>query len=430
MKVKNRWLIALSAVGIHISIGSVYAYSVMTKPVGTVLGCEASQVKIAFMLAIFFLGMTAAFLGRLVEKIGPQKSAMIAALCYGVGIAGSGLAVQVGSIKLFYFFYGVLGGVGFVVAYITPVSTLVKWFPDKRGLATGMAIMGFGFAALIFGPIMANLFIDHLQDGVPVYSSASIAKTFYILGAVYFVLIFLSSLYIAKPPVGWLPAHMEAAKEGAVTEEDDLAQLDAAESLKTKRLYLLWLMMFINISCGIALISSASPLVQEIFKVSATEAGVIVGLMGIFNGLGRFLWSSFSDFLGRANTFCLFFVLQISAFAILPGIRSVLLFQIVLYLIITCYGGGFAVLPAFLGDLFGTKQLGAIHGMVLSAWAMAGLAGPKLLSFLQVHFHNDYQKIFPVFVGLFIFALCLALILVWDIRRLRKQKETLVKAFA
>lgn len=420
-KVKNRWLVAASGVGIHISIGSVYAYSVMTKPVAEVLGVEAGDVKWAFIWAIFFLGMSAAFLGRIVEKVGPRKSGMATAVLYGLGTAGSGLAIQMESMQLFYLFYGLIGGVGLGIGYITPVSTLVKWFPDKRGLATGMAIMGFGFSALIFAPTMTNLFVDHFQDGTPIYTAASVAKTFYIVGAIYFTLIFCSSLYIAKPPVDWVPKG--AADQKTKKKSVDLADLYANESLKTKRFYLIWLMMFINISCGIALLASASPLVQDIFDTSAKEAGVIVGMMGVFNGLGRFFWSSLSDYIGRDKTYILFFLIQIVAFFALPQLQSVLLFQIVLYLIITCYGGAFAVLPAFLGDLFGTKQLGAIHGMILTAWGLAPFAGPLLLTYLKKHYDGDYKKIFMVFVGCFVVALITSIFMMLDIKKLRAANE-------
>ena len=307
-KIKNRWLVAASGVGIHISIGSVYAYSVLAKPVASVLEVGTDEVKTAFMLAIFCLGMSAAFLGRIVEKIGPKKQGIATAVLYGAGTIGSGVAVQMGSLNLFYLCYGVIGGIGLGIGYITPVSTLVKWFPDKRGLATGMAIMGFGFSALIFGPAMASLFIDSTLAGVPVYTAASVANTFYVLGTIYFVLIFCSSLYIAKPPEGWQPASGAGTKSKNTSVE--LANLLASEALKTKRFYFIWIMMFINISCGIGLLASASPLVQDIFKVSPKEAGIIVGLIGVFNGLGRFFWSSLSDYLGRDKTFIIFFIIQ------------------------------------------------------------------------------------------------------------------------
>jgi len=244
MEKKNRWLIAASAVGIHISIGSVYAYSVMTLPLNQLHGWQKGDITLAFSIAILFLGFSAAFLGRRVERMGPRKSGRMSAIFYSLGIMGSGLAVKIGSLPLFIFCYGVIGGIGLGVGYITPVSTLVKWFPDRRGLATGMAIMGFGFAAMIFGPIMAKLFL--VMD---------IWKVYFLLGAIYFCLIFGSSLYIAPPPPGWLPPGFSAEGQGTGGKiiRKDLAQLTVNEAIRTRRFYFMWIMLFINITCGIAL---------------------------------------------------------------------------------------------------------------------------------------------------------------------------------
>ena len=369
-KLKNRWLIAASAIGIHISIGSVYAYSVMTNPVKDIFLVEGSVIKWAFKIAILFLGLSAAILGKWVEKIGPRKSGTIAGLFYGIGIAGTGLAVQLELLWLFYLCYGVLGGIGLGIGYITPVSTLVKWFPDRRGLATGMAIMGFGFSALIFGPVMQWLF-----ESFGVYSA------FYILGIVYLVLILSSSQYMEKPPLNFVPEGF--SPETSKTVVKDLANIDANSALKTRRFYYIWIMMFINISCGIAIIAAASPLMQEKLNYSPMQAAALVGMIGVFNGLGRIFWSSLSDYFGRANTYIFFFGFQMLAFFFLPKIGIEIVFLVVIFTIITMYGGGFAMLPAFLGDLFGTKQLGAIHGLVLAAWALAGVFGPTVYDLVK-----------------------------------------------
>ena len=369
-KLKNRWLIAASAVGIHISIGSVYAYSVMTNPVKDIFDVDGSVIKWAFKIAILLLGLSAAFLGRWVEKVGPKVSGTTAGLFYGVGILGSGLAVQLESLWLFYLCYGVIGGIGLGLGYITPVSTLVKWFPDRRGLATGMAIMGFGFAALIFGPVMQSLF-----------DSVGVSNAFYILGVIYMVLILSSARYIERPPEGYMPAGYKPGEGKTI--KKDMANIDANAALKTPRFYYIWIMMFINIACGIAIISAASPMMQEKLNYTPMEAAAIVGLIGVFNGLGRIIWSTLSDYLGRANTYIIFFAFQILAFYFLPKMTMELSFLIVLFTVITMYGGGFATLPAFLGDLFGTKQLGAIHGMVLAAWGLAGVVGPTIYDMVK-----------------------------------------------
>jgi OFA family oxalate/formate antiporter-like MFS transporter len=409
-KLKNRWLIAASAVGIHISIGSVYAYSVMTNPVKDIFEVEGSVIKWAFKIAILLLGLSAAFLGRWVEKVGPKVSGTTAGLFYGVGILGSGLAVQMESLILFYLCYGVIGGIGLGLGYITPVSTLVKWFPDKRGLATGMAIMGFGFAALIFGPVMQSLF-----------EAVGVSYAFYILGAIYMTLILLSARYIEKPPEGYLPEGFKPGQGKAIKE--DISNINANQALRTKRFYYIWIMMFINISCGIAVIAAASPMMQEKLNYTPMEAAAVVGLIGVFNGLGRILWSGLSDFMGRANTYILFFAFQIIAFMLLPKLSMELAFLVVLFTVITMYGGGFATLPAFLGDLFGTKQLGAIHGMVLTAWALAGVVGPTIYDMVKSA-TGSLDITLAVFAGMFVVALIVSFLMKRVVTKAYKKQET------
>ena len=408
-KLKNRWLIAASAVGIHISIGSVYAYSVMTNPVKDIFDVDGSVIKWAFKIAILLLGLSAAFLGRWVEKVGPKVSGTTAGIFYGVGILGSGLAVQLESLPLFYLCYGVIGGIGLGLGYITPVSTLVKWFPDKRGLATGMAIMGFGFAALIFGPVMQSLF-----------DAVGVSNAFYILGLIYMVLILSSARYIERPPEGYMPSGFKPGEGNVI--KADISNINAMESLKTPRFYYIWIMMFINIACGIAIISAASPMMQEKLNYTPMEAAAIVGLIGVFNGLGRIMWSSLSDYLGRANTYIVFFVFQVLAFYFLPKISMELTFLIVLFTVITMYGGGFATLPAFLGDLFGTKQLGAIHGMVLTAWALAGVVGPTIYDVVK-NATGSLDATLAVFAGLFVIALIVSLLMKRSVTKAYKKME-------
>ena len=397
LKMKNRWLIAASAVGIHISIGSVYAYSVMTNPVKEIFEVDSSTIKWAFKIAILLLGFSAAFLGRWVEKVGPRVSGTTAGLFYGTGILGSGLAVQMGSLPLFYICYGIIGGIGLGLGYITPVSTLVKWFPDKRGLATGMAIMGFGFAALIFGPVMQKLF-----------DMVGVSNAFYILGAIYMVLILSSARYIERPPEGYKPRGFSSG-EGKVIKAD-IANIDANSALKTSRFYYMWIMMFINISCGIAVIAAASPMMQGKLNYTPMQAAAVVGFIGVFNGLGRILWSTLSDFLGRANTYIVFFVFQVLAFYFLPRLSTDVFFLIVLFTVITMYGGGFSTLPAFLGDLFGTKQLGAIHGMILTAWGLAGIVGPTIYDMVMKK-TGSLEKTLFVFSIMFVIALIVSLLM-------------------
>ncbi len=405
-KVKNRWLIAISAIGIHISIWSIYAYSVMKKPLEDLLWWESTDISFWFSIAILCLWLSAAFLGKFVEKYWPRASWIFCSVFYGIGVAGIWLAVTMQSLVLFYLTFGVLWGIGLWVWYITPVSTLVKWFPDRRGLATGMAIMWFWFSAMIFWPLMAKLFI-----------SVGISNTFYILWFVYFTLIFLSSLYIAPPKKWWLPENMKNA-ESKKNHVKDLAQCTAPEAAKTLRFYLMWAMFFINITCWIAIISVASPMAQDVAGLTAMQAATMVGFLGIFNWGGRLIWSTLSDYLGRANTYALFFVIQIIAFFTLPLIVNAILFQTILFLILTCYGWGFAICPAFLWDLFGTKQLGAIHGYTLTAWAAAGVVGPTLVSYIRVT-TGSYNQTLYIFATGFVVAFILSIFMKLNIKKIR-----------
>lgn len=411
-KEKNRWLIAASAVGIHISIGSVYAWSVYTKPLIEKFGWGLKETQFTFSLAIFFLGISAAFLGHYLEKHGPKKSGLLAALFFGLGIAGSGFAIKLGSLPLLYLSYGILGGIGLGIGYITPVSSLVKWFPDRRGLATGLAIMGFGFAALISSPLIVKLI-----------ATVGIANTFFIMGTAYFTIIFASSRYLSPPPAGWVPEGMKAEVEsGKKKINDDLSQLTANEAVKTKRFWYLWIMLFINITCGIAIISVASPMAQEVAGLTPVAAAAMVGIMGLFNGAGRISWASFSDFIGRPNMYTVFFSLQIVAYFFLPGLSNAILFQALVFLILSCYGGGFSTIPAYIGDIFGTKQLGAIHGYILTAWAAAGMAGPLFAAWTRTT-TNSYNETLYCFAGLLVVALTVSFLIRLEINRLRAERR-------
>ncbi|MDX1346758.1 MAG: OFA family MFS transporter [Thiomicrorhabdus chilensis] len=408
---KNRWLMALAAVGVHICIGSVYAWSVYVNPIKEEMNWTLTDVTIAFSIAIFFLGLSAALMGKFVEKNGPKVSAIIAAVLFGLGTAGSGLAILMESKMLLYFFYGVLGGCGLGIGYIAPVSTLVKWFPDKRGLATGLAIMGFGFASAVWGPTIKVLI-----------SSIGVSSTFIVLGAAYFVIMFASALYLEKPEEGYLPEGFKKKVEaGHKTIKPDLAMLGVHEAVKTPRFYGLWLMLFINVTCGIAIIGVASPLLQEVLGVSALVAAAAVGLMGIFNGAGRIFWASLSDYLTRPVVYIIFFATQAVAFYALPSIAEIILFQFVLYFIMSCYGGGFASIPAYIGDIFGTKELGAIHGYILTAWAAAGLVGPLIISMVK-DATGSYAETLYVFSGFFVVALVISIAMLINIKAIQKKQ--------
>ena len=416
-KIKNRWFIAASAVGVHISIGSVYAYSVFTKPLAKALGWDPTQIAWAFSIAIVFLGLSASFLGPTVERIGPRRSGLLSMIFFNSGLLLSGGAVILGWLPLFYLGYGVIAGIGLGVGYITPVSTLVKWFPDRRGLATGLAIMGFGFGALLAGSLTEFL-IEHV----------GLAATFFTLAAMYGVIMSLSARQLEPPPRGWTPASSatQAGKPAKAPplRKPDLADLDSFAALKTVRFYFLWLMLFINVTCGIAIISVASPMSQEIAGLSAAAAAAMVGIMGLFNGFGRLGWASCSDYIGRPLTYTAFFVIQIAAFLALPHVTHAILFQAILFLIITCYGGGFASIPAYICDLFGTRRLAAIHGNILTAWAAAGIAGPLIAAEVR-QTTGSYVGMLGVFVGFLSFALLCSILIQFDIHRIRRHNAKL-----
>lgn len=409
---KNRWLIAASAMAIHVSIGSVYAYSVYQLPLQQAQGWSLADVTLGFTVAIFTLGMASAFLGRYVERYGPRTSGFAAALLFGGGTVLTGGAIEAGSYPGFLLSFGLVAGVGLGVGYITPVSTLVSWFPDRRGLATGLAVLGFGSGALISGPV-ANALM-----GV-----TTIPVTFAVLGVAYLVTIAAGASYLEKPPEGWHPAGMdpgeldEAGDHGVVV-KTDLEQRTAKEAVRTPQFYLVWLIMFVNISAGIMLLSVASNMTQAITGATPTVAAGVVGLLGVFNGAGRIAWSTLSDYVGRTGTYGLLFGVQLVAFLALPRLTATWVFAGGLFLIITCYGGGFACLPAYLADLFGTGELGAIHGRTLTAWSLAGIAGPTLVSRI-VSRTGSYELAFYAVAALMLVGLGCVAVLRWRIDEVR-----------
>lgn len=391
---KRRELIALAAVGIHISIGSVYAWSVLTKPIMKELGVGLKDVQWTFSLAILFLGLSAAFLGKLVEHRGPRVAGLVSAACFTVGMLGAGVAIAVKSLPLLYLFYGVIGGIGLGVGYITPVSTLVKWFPENRGFATGCAIMGFGFASLVAGPVMQGLL-----------ERVSLSTMFLCMGLVYCAIMVPSARYLAPPRIASAQALTEAT-----CPLTGLTQVSAYNAVRTWQFYALWFVLFINITCGIGLLSVASPMAQEVVGMSPMAAAAMVGVIGLVNGFGRLAWSSLSDFLGRANTYIAFFVIQPVAFYLLTATTDEAAFKVLVFSIMSCYGGGFATIPAFLSDLFGTRELGVIHGRILTAWAAAGVVGPLLVAWVK-EVTGNYIGTLLVFAVAMLAALGVAVLL-------------------
>lgn len=406
---KNRWLIALSAIGIHICIGSVYAWSVLTKPIMAQMGFSLQETTWTFSIAILFLGLSAGFLGTFVEKHGPRVSGLTATAFFGIGMFGTALALYLQNLILLYIFYGVIGGIGLGIGYITPVSTLVKYFPKKRGFATGLAIMGFGFASLIAGPIMQIL-----------VANFGLVTNFIILGVVYMIIMSSSALYLAPPPKEFIEqsllSNAKTTKNKTLT---NIKQYSVNEATRDWKFFALWWIFFTNITCGIGLLAVASPMAQEVVNMSPLAAASMVGIIGLINGFGRIAWSSISDYLGRRNTYILFFLIEIFAFYALANTTEAFFFQLLVLIIVSCYGGGFSCMPAYLSDLFGTKQLSAIHGRILTAWGMAGIAGPLLLSIIR-ETTQSYALCLYVFAFLFIISFIIAIIL--KIKTTKKEK--------
>ena len=386
----NRYFIATCGVILHLMLGSTYAWSVYRNPIIAETGWDQSAIAFAFSLAIFCLGMSAAFMGQLVEKFGPRLTGSISAFLYALGNILTGLAIAKNSIVLLYLGYGIIGGIGLGAGYITPVSTIIKWFPDKRGLATGLAIMGFGFAALLTSPMAQSLIIH-----------SGIINTFYILGVIYFVVMILVSQFIKLP----------TSKDFYILSKDNLPTditqgVSAKKALKTWDFYMLWMIFFINISCGLGLISVVAPMAQDLAGISASEAAIIVGIMGVFNGFGRLLWASLSDFIGRPLTFLILFIVNILMTIMIMLSHSPILFVIAMAILMSCYGAGFSLIPPYLSDIYGAKELAILHGYILTAWAMAALFGPMLLATSYAITHT-YTATLICFILLYLIALML-----------------------
>jgi len=362
----SRWTIPPAAVAIHLCVGSVYAWSVFNKPVEALHPhWPRGAAAYTFSIAIALLGLSAAFGGTWLERHGPRKAATVAALLFGGGLLLGGLGVQLGWLWLLYLGYGVIGGAGLGLAYVAPVSALIKWFPDRRGLATGMAVLGFGGGALIAAPVEERL--------IALYG---VARTLLLLGAVYGVIMLLAARLLRRPEPGWAPAGWQAPVAAA-------ADLTMPMAVRTRQFWLLWGMLFINITAGISILAQASPMMQDMFARTPEQAAAMLSVIAGFNAFGRIFWSTLSDWLGRRTVFLLFFAVQVGLFAAIPALGAGGhwgLFQIAVVVIFTMYGGGFAIIPAFLADMFGARNVGAVHGVILTAWSAAGVAGPILIT--------------------------------------------------
>jgi MFS family permease len=386
----NRWLVPPCALATHLCIGQAYAISVFNLPLTRQLGITQSladdwkltEIGWIFTIAIFVLGTSAAVFGKWVQSVGPRKSGFVAALCWSVGFLVGALGIRMHELWLVYLGYGVLGGCGLGIGYITPVSTLIAWFPDRRGMSTGMAIMGFGGGALVASPLS-----DILMRKLSSPTSTGVAETWFVLGLVYLVFMMGGAFGYRVPPPGWKPAgwtEPPARANSLITRHN----VTPAAAIRTQQFWLLWVVLCFNVTAGIGVLGQASAMIQEVFKGKVTpgEAAGFVGLLSLFNMAGRFLWASLSDKIGRKATYACFFTLGPALYALVPfcgRIGSVAMFVACFCLILTMYGGGFATIPAYLADVFGAKYVSAVHGRLLTAWSAAGVFGPVLVNYIR-----------------------------------------------
>ena len=448
----NRWLVPPASVAIHLCIGSVYSWSAFNDALERVVGVAApsavdwslGSTQFTYTLAIVFLGLSAAIAGHWLEKVGPRMVGFVAACCWGGGFIIGGLGILEHNIYLLYLGYGVLGGCGLGLGYVSPVATLVRWFPDRRGMATGMAIMGFGGGAMIGFPLKTYLIekfyvapdyvgaenaVDAVTNaagermveiagslqqvvlvganevqkmivpGEPGFylvgtGSSGLAGAFFTLGVIYFVIMSIAAFSYRIPaegwkPEGWEPPTEEEQKKKMITTQ----HVHINQALKTPQFYLLWIVLCFNVSAGIGVLGAAKTLIRDVFDVSAAFAVTYGTMISVFNMVGRFFWASMSDYLGRKNTYYTFFILGILLYGSIPIIAEqwavnpattwLVLFYAATMIIFTMYGGGFATIPAYLADIFGTKYVGGIHGRLLTAWSAAGVIGPMALNVLR-----------------------------------------------
>jgi MFS family permease len=385
----SRWLIPPAALCVHLCIGQAYAFSVFNLPMSRLIGISQSafddwkltELGWIFSLAIFFLGASAALLGRWVEEGGPRRAMFTAALCWAGGFLVSALGVYLHNLWIIYLGYGVLGGFGLGIGYISPVSTLIRWFPDRPGMATGMAIMGFGGGAFIASPLSV-----WLMGKFSTSTNVGVAETFIVMGLIYFCFMMVGAAIVRVPSVGWAPAGYVAPAQS--TRLITTQNVYVYHALKTPQFWLIWWILCLNVTAGIGVLGQASAMSQEMFRgqVTAVAASGFVGLFSLFNMAGRVVWSSTSDYIGRRNTYFIFFALGTVLYALVPytgAIGSVAMFVLCYAVIFSMYGGGFATVPAYLRDMFGTRYVGAIHGLLLTAWSMAGIFGPVLVNYIR-----------------------------------------------
>ncbi|MFE6612337.1 OFA family MFS transporter [Amycolatopsis sp. NPDC057786] len=383
----SRWLVPPAALAVHLSIGQAYAWSVFKPPLEKTLGLSGTESALPFQLGIVMLGLSAAFGGTLVERNGPRWAMFVSMVCFSSGFLLSALGVATSQYWLVVLGWGGIGGIGLGIGYISPVSTLIKWFPDRPGMATGIAIMGFGGGALIASPWSSQML------GAAPWSIGTVATAFLVHGLVYAVFMTLGILLVRVPAEGWKPTGWEPKTDHG-TAMITTANVSARNAIKTPQFWLLWVVLCFNVTAGIGILEKASPMIADFFRETSTPVGTaaaagFVALLSLTNMLGRFVWSSTSDLVGRKNIYRLYLGVGALLYLViaLTTNASKLVFVLCAMLILSFYGGGFATVPAYLKDLFGTYQVGAIHGRLLTAWSMAGVLGPLIVNAI-----SDSQK--------------------------------------
>ncbi len=422
----SRWMFPPAAIAVQMCIGQVYAFSVFNVPLTKLIGKTAPvkdqdwtipQVGWIYSIALILLGCSAAIFGKWVERSGPRKTMVTSALCFCGGLWIAAIGVAYHQLWIIYLGYGVIGGIGLGMGYIAPVSTLIKWFPDRPGMATGFAIMGFGSGALIGGPL-ANILMAHFHTANP--DSVGVGESFLTMGGIYLVLMLFGAAIARVPadnwkPEGWTPP---AKSTNAMMTSGSVS---ADEAIKTPQFWLLWTVLCMNVSAGIGILGQASLMIQDMFGVPAAVGVGFVGLLSIFNMVGRFIWSSTSDLTGRKGIYLIYFLLGICLYLTIPYAQksgAQVLFVAACCVIISMYGGGFATIPAYLRDMFGTYQVGAIHGRLITAWSLAAVIGPQILNNVSTYKkehgvpkNEAYNEVMYICVGLLLVG-CVANLLV------------------
>jgi MFS transporter, OFA family, oxalate/formate antiporter len=368
MRIHNRWIIAAAGVLMQVALGAVYAWSVFRVPLTRQFGWSASEVTLTFTISIFVLGIAAFFGGLWLNRKGPRVVAITGGVLYGLGVFLASFSAN--KLWWLYLSYGLIGGIGLGLSYIVPVAVLVKWFPDRRGLITGIAVGGFGAGALITAPAATRLI-----------QTVGVLNTFAYLGIAYLIVTVAASLFMQNPPDGWRPEGWTPS--ASQTSQRAGRDYTLGEALRTWQWYALWLLLFLNTFAGISIISQEAPIFQELIKVSAITAAGMVGIASIGNAFGRVFWAWVSDLITRRATFFVMFVLQVLLFWFLPSITTVTVMSMVTFVVLMCYGGGFGTMPAFAADYFGSKNVGPIYGLMLTAWGVASAVGPLLIAYMR-----------------------------------------------